>query len=424
MLPAQRAARAHSQTETWRESEKTEEDSMDYALSCRMGQMRPSAVRQILKVTEQPEMISFAGGLPAPECFPVAEIAQCAQRVLGEAGPQALQYAVTEGFGPLREKFAAEMQSRGVACAAENILITSGSQQALDLIAKVLLDPGDCVLTESPTYLAAIQAFQSYEARFVSVRMDEWGLVPEALEEAIRRERPKLLYVIPNFQNPSGITLAVERRRAIYDLALRHRIVIVEDDPYGKLRYRGTEIPPIAAMDQEGIVLYISTVSKTITPGLRVGWVAGHPTLLRSLVIAKQAADLHTSNLDQRIVDRYLGDFDGEAHIGKIRTLYGVRFALMEQCLTEAMPDGYSWTHPDGGMFLWVSAPEGVDAGAMLLQAIERKVVFVPGRDFFPDSSDCRHFRLNFSNATEEKIRVGITRLAEVARLALQGVGG
>ena len=395
---------------------------MDYTLSRRMGQMRPSAVRQILKVTEQPEMISFAGGLPAPECFPVAEIAQCVQRVLGEAGPQALQYAVTEGFSPLREKFAAEMQSRGVASTAENILVTSGSQQGLDLIAKVLLDPGDCVLTESPTYLAAIQAFQAYEARFVPVPMDEWGLVPEALEEAILRERPKLLYIIPNFQNPTGITLAAERRRAIYDLALRHRLVIVEDDPYGKLRYRGTEIPPIAALDHEGLVLYISTVSKTITPGLRVGWVAGHPKLLRSLAIAKQAADLHTSNLDQRIVDRYLADFDSAAHIETIRQLYGVRFALMDRCLSEAMPEGYRWTHPEGGMFLWVTCPEWVDAGAMLPNAIERKVVFVPGKDFFPDGSGSRYMRLNFSNATEEKIQTGVARLAEVAAGALAQV--
>ena len=399
------------------------EGGMEYTLSRRMGHMRPSAVRQILKVTEQPEMISFAGGLPAPECFPVAEIAQSVERVLAEAGPQALQYAVTEGFGPLREKFAAEMRSRGAASTAENILITSGSQQGLDLIGKVMLDPGDCVLTESPTYLAAIQAFQAYEARFVPIPMDAWGLVPEALEAAILRERPKLLYLIPNFQNPTGITLAAERRQAIYALAARHRLVVIEDDPYGKLRYRGAEIPPIAALDQEGIVLYLSTVSKTITPGLRVGWIAGHPTLLRSLAIAKQAADLHTSNLDQRIVDRYLTDFDSAGHIEGIRRLYGSRFALMDRCLSESMPEGYRWTHPEGGMFLWVTCPEWIDAGAMLPIAIERKVVFVPGKDFFPDGSGTRYMRLNFSNATEEKIQTGVARLAEVAAEALVQAG-
>ncbi len=396
---------------------------MEYNLSRRMGQMRPSAVRQILKVTEQPEMISFAGGLPAPECFPLAEIAQCAQRVLTEAGAQALQYAVTEGYGPLREKFAAEMRARGaVGCSTEHILVTSGSQQGLDLIGKILIDPGDAILTESPTYLAAIQAFQAYEARFVPVRTDELGLIPEALEEAILRERPRLLYVIPNFQNPTGITLVAERRRAIYELARRHGLLIVEDDPYGKLRYRGTEIPPIAALDDDGIVLYLSTVSKTITPGLRVGWVAGHPKLLASLGIAKQAADLHTSNIDQRIVDRYLADFDSGAHIERIRQLYGARFAWMDRCLTAQMPSQFHWTHPEGGMFLWVSCPEGVDAGAMLPEAMERKVLFVPGRDFFPDGSGRRFMRLNFSNAPEAKIETGIARLAEVARQALAGV--
>ena len=397
---------------------------MEYNLSRRMGQMRPSAVRQILKVTEQPEMISFAGGLPAPECFPVAEIAQSAERVLREAGAQALQYAVTEGFGPLREKFAAEMRGRGVAtCSAENILVTSGSQQGLDLIGKILLDPGDAILTESPTYLAAIQAFQAYEARFVPVRTDEYGLVPEALEEAMLRERPKLLYVIPNFQNPTGITLAAERRRAIYELALRHGVLIVEDDPYGKLRYRGAEIPPIASLDEAGIVLYLSTVSKTITPGLRVGWVAGDEKLLRSVGIAKQAADLHTSNIDQRIVDRYLTDFDSAAHIERIRRLYGARYEWMDKCLAAQMPEGYGWTHPEGGMFLWVTCPQGVDAGAMLPEAIERKVLFVPGRDFFPDGSGKRFMRLNFSNAPEARIEIGITRLAEVAGQAVLQAG-
>jgi 2-aminoadipate transaminase len=392
---------------------------VNYMFSRRMGSMRPSSIRQILKVTEQPEMISFAGGLPAPECFPVTEIAQCAQRVLAEAGSQALQYAVTEGYGPLREKLAQEMRNRGASSSPENILITSGSQQAIDLIAKVFLDPGDCVLTETPTYLAAIQTFQSYEARFASVPTDELGLIPDGLEEAIVRERPKLLYTIPNFQNPTGITLAQERRQIIYELALRHGVVIVEDDPYGKLRYAGAEIPPIKSMDEKGIVLYVSTVSKTITPGLRIGWVAGPEAVLRSLAIAKQAVCLHTSNIDQRIVDRYLSDFDNDAHIRRIRNLYGARFALMDECLGALMPKEFHWTHPEGGMFLWVTCPDGVDSEAMLLEAMQRNVLFVPGRDFFPDGSGHRYLRLNFSHTSEASIRTGITRLAEVAAQSL-----
>jgi 2-aminoadipate transaminase len=391
----------------------------EYSFARRMGQMRPSTIRQILKVTEQPEMISFAGGLPAPECFPVAEVAQSAQRVLAEAGSQALQYAVTEGYGPLREKFAAEMGRRHVSCAMDNILITSGSQQALDLIAKVFLDPGDCVLTESPTYLAAIQAFQAYEVRFASAPTDESGLDPDGMEEVIRRERPKLLYTIPNFQNPSGVTLVAERRRRVYELALNYGIIIVEDDPYGKLRYAGVDIPAIKSLDEEGIALYVSTVSKTVTPGLRIGWVAGPDAVIRKLVVAKQAADLHTSNIDQRIVERYLTDFDNDAHIQRIRHLYGSRFALMNACLRESMPEGFHWTHPEGGMFLWVTCPEGIDTEDMLREAVQRNVLFVPGRDFFPDGSGHRYFRLNFSNASEENIRVGIARLAEVARQAV-----
>ncbi|MGA3131585.1 MAG: PLP-dependent aminotransferase family protein [Terracidiphilus sp.] len=390
---------------------------MEYRFARRMGQVRPSTIRQILKVTEQPDMISFAGGLPAPECFPVAEVAQSAQRVLAESGASALQYAVTEGYGPLREKFAAEMAERGVTCATENILITTGSQQALDLIGKVFLDAGDCILTEAPTYLAAIQAFQAYEVRFASVPTDEFGLDTSRLEEVILRERPKLLYTIPNFQNPTGVTQAPERRQQLYELAARHGVIVVEDDPYGKLRYAGVDIPPIKSQDQEGLVLYVSTVSKTVTPGLRIGWIVAAEAALRKLVIAKQATDLHTSNLDQRIVDRYLTDFDNAAHVQRIRDVYCARFAVMNDCLSQLMPEGFRWTHPEGGMFLWVTCPESIDTQEMMHAAVERKVLFVPGRDFFPDGSGHRYLRLNFSNAAEDNIRIGIARLAEVAAL-------
>jgi 2-aminoadipate transaminase len=235
------------------------------------------------------------------------------------------------------------------------------------------------------------------------------------LEEAIVRERPKLLYTIPNFQNPTGITLAAERRKTIYELALRHGLVIVEDDPYGKLRYAGTDVPPIKSLDEQGIVLYVSTVSKTITPGLRIGWVAGPEEVLHRLVIAKQAVCLHTSNIDQRIVDRYMSDFDGDAHIQRIRNLYGARFALMNECLGAMMPKEFRWTHPEGGMFLWVTCPDGVDTEAMLVEAMQRNVLFVPGHDFFPDGSGHRYLRLNFSHTSEASIRIGIARLAEVA---------
>ena len=389
---------------------------MDFCFADRMSQIRPSTIRQILKVTEQPEVISFAGGLPAPECFPVQEIATCAERVLSEAGAQALQYAVTEGYAPLRERFAAEMATRGVACNTPNILITTGSQQALDLIGKVFLNPGDCVLTETPTYLAAIQAFQAYGVRFVSAVTDENGLVPESLEEIITRERPKILYTIPNFQNPTGVTLSAARRQQILEIAARHRMVIVEDDPYGKLRYAGTDIAPIKASDAENQVIYVSTVSKTVTPGLRIGWVTAHESILQHLIVAKQAADLHASNLDQRIVERYFADFDNQQHIERIRQTYGARFTCMNQALEEFMPAGFHWTLPQGGMFLWVTCPSHLSTQQMLPKAIERKILFVPGRDFFPNGGGDCYMRLNFSNASEQNIRIGISRLADLVR--------
>jgi 2-aminoadipate transaminase len=384
----------------------------------RIGTLRPSTIREILKVTEQADIISFAGGLPAPELFPVAEILAATERVLGEGGAGALQYGPSEGFQPLRECFAEESRQRGIACVADDILIMTGSQQPLDLAGKIFLDAGDCVLTENPTYMAAIQAFQSYEVRFAAAPTDEDGLIPEALPELIEREQPKFLYTIPNFQNPTGVTLTAERRCRLYEIAARYGLMVVEDDPYGAVRYAGKYIPPIKSLDTEGIVIYHSTVSKTIAPGLRIGWVVASEEIRRKLTIAKQAADLHSSSLDQRIVHRYLTEFDSQGHIEQIRRAYGERFAIMDAALRETMPEGYTWTHPEGGMFLWVTCPEGTDTNVLMRQALERKVLFVPGQDFFPDASGRRFMRLNFSNASPEKIRDGVGRLAEVCLAA------
>jgi 2-aminoadipate transaminase len=392
---------------------------MELHFARRMGSIRPSTIREILKVTEQAEMLSFAGGLPAPELFPVAEILAATERVLSQGGAAALQYGPSEGFAPLRECFAAESRKRGIRCTADDILIMTGSQQPLDLTGKIFLDPGDCVLTESPTYMAALQAFHSYEARFVAAPTDENGLIPEALPALIEHERPKFLYTIPNFQNPTGVTLTAARRQQIYDIAARYGLMIYEDDPYGALRYAGQGIPPIKALDTEGLVIYQSTISKTIAPGLRTGWVVASEAIRRKLTIAKQAADLHTSSLDQRIVHRYLTDFDSPAHVERIRCAYGERFAVMNECLRQFMPANFHWTHPEGGMFLWVTCPEGINTNQLMLEAVKRKILFVPGQDFFPDASGQRYMRLNFSNSTPEQIREGIGRLGAVAREAL-----
>lgn len=384
------------------------------SLSRRMGGLRPSTIREILKVTAKPEVISFAGGLPAPELFPVEAVRAAADYVLATAGSSALQYAPSEGFLPLREWIAAEMAARGIACSPADLLVTVGSQQVLDLVGKLFLNPGDTILTENPTYLAAVQAFQVFEARFVPVPTDAEGLVPEALPELIAKHRPKFLYTIPNFQNPTGTTLSLARRQTLARVAAEHGLTIVEDDPYGKLRYRGSDLPPVRSFDTDGRVLYASTFSKTVAPGLRVGWVCAPADILGKLVVLKQASDLHTSTFDQRVIARYLETADVNAHLETIRRAYGERFDAMDRALTRELPKGFSWTHPEGGMFLWVSAPQGIDTLTLLERAIARDLVFVPGRDFFPAGGGDNFLRLNFSNSTRERIDEGMRRLGQL----------
>lgn len=386
------------------------------AYANRMQQLRPSTIREILKVTAQPEVISFAGGLPAPELFPVEAVRAAADHVLTTAGASALQYGPSEGLRPLREWIAGEMGRRGIRAASDEILVTVGSQQVLDLVGKAFLNPGDVVLTENPTYLAAIQAFQTLEARFVPVPTDGDGLVPEALPELIRKHRPKLLYTIPNFQNPTGVTLPAARRSALAKIAAEHDLLVLEDDPYGKLRYRGAEIQPVKHWDEAARVLYASTFSKTIAPGLRLGWMVAPQDIFSRLLILKQAADLHTSMFDQSVALSYLTRNDQSTHIEVVRRAYGERFALMDACLRDSMPSGYTWTKPEGGMFLWVTGPAELDSTELLRRAITHNLAFVPGRDFFAGEGGKNHIRLNFSNSTPERIREGIRRLAELCR--------
>jgi 2-aminoadipate transaminase len=272
------------------------------------------------------------------------------------------------------------------------------------------------VLTENPTYLAAIQAFQVFDAQFVPVPTDAGGLIPERLPELIKRHRPKFLYTIPNFQNPTGITLTAERRAALARVAAEYGLPVVEDDPYGKLRYRGADVPPVKHWDTAGRVLYVSTFSKTIAPGLRLGWVVAPAAVFSPLLVLKQAADLHTSSFDQRVAHEYLTNNDQAAQLARVRTAYGERFAVLDAALRSELPAGYHWTQPEGGMFLWVTGPAELDALELLQRAIERQVVFVPGRDFFPADGGRNHFRLNFSNSPPERIREGVRRLGALCR--------
>ena len=387
-----------------------------FNLARRMDRMRPSTIREILKVTAQPEVISFAGGLPAPELFPVAEVKAAADAVLTQNGSQALQYSESEGFTPLREWIASEMDRRGVKVAAEDVLLTNGSQQGLDLAGKLFLNPGDVVLTENPTYLAAIQAFQAYEAKFVPVPTDNDGLIPETLPALIKQHRPKFLYTIPNFQNPTGLTLSAPRRAALARIAAEHGLTVIEDDPYGKLRYHGADIPPIKHWDTADRVIYASTFSKTIAPGLRLGWLVLPSQLFNQVLILKQASDLHTSSFVQRVAYTYLTQNDQTTHLERIRHAYGERYQVLDAALRAEMPAGFTWTKPEGGMFLWITGPKSLDAYELLQRAIVQKVAFVPGQDFFPAADGQNFMRLNYSNSTPERIREGVRRLAALCR--------
>ena len=389
------------------------------ALAHRMADMPPSAVREILKVAERPDILSFAGGLPAPELFPVEAIAAAHAEVLATSGPAARQYSTTEGYAPLREWIAGHLRRRGIAAKADELLITSGSQQGIDLVARVFLDPGDVVLVESPTYLAAIQAFAAYQVRLVAVPSDDDGMQVEALAALIATHQPKLIYLVPSFQNPKGTTLPPARRAALNAIAADHRVAILEDDPYGELAFAGPPPRPIAA-DSQGNVIYAGTFSKTLAPGLRIGWIWGDPAIIRKATICKQAADLHTATLSQRATHALLAKFDYAAHVAMIRAVYAERCQTMLAALGDHLPEGGRWVAPTGGMFVWLQLPGGLDAQSLLPQAIARKVAFVPGNAFFVEHIRKDFVRLNFSNQPPASIVEGMRRFGEVVTAALE----
>ncbi len=381
-----------------------------------------SAIRELLKLTEQPDVVSFAGGLPAPECFPAEEIAVATERILASSAARVLQYGPTEGFPPLREFLAALTSSRGAQIDSESVLITSGSQQGLDIIAKLFIDPDAPVLVENPTYLGALQAFRPYQPRFITLPMDESGLQVEALATEVERLHaagtpPRFLYTVATFQNPTGVTMSLERRHALLDIAERYGLPIVEDDPYGELRYSGETLPSISALDiarhgEPRHVLYTSTFSKLLAPGLRVGWVIAPEEVRRRIVQVKQGIDLHTGSLAQGIAYEACRDGLLDRTIPKIRDLYQARRDAMLAELAATMPTGVRWTKPDGGMFLWVTLPAGKDATELLARAIERHVAFVPGSSFHANGGGENTLRLNFSYMPPHRITEGVRRIA------------
>ncbi|MFI0975457.1 PLP-dependent aminotransferase family protein [Streptomyces sp. NPDC021093] len=384
------------------------------ALAARTAAVGGSPVREILALTDAPDIISFAGGLPAPELFDAGGIRAAYDAVLRESPRRVLQYSTTEGDPALRAAVAARLDARSLPTRADDLLITGGSQQGLSLLAAALLEPGDTVLVEDPTYLAALQCFGLAGARVVPVPTDDDGVVPDALDALVASERPKLLYLVPNFQNPTGRTLPLARRRAVAEIAARRGLWVVEDDPYGELRFEGEPVPWISQCPgAEDRTVLLGSFSKVMAPGLRLGWLRGPASLRRACVIAKQAADLHTSTLDQAAAARYLADSDLDVHLAVVRDAYRIRRDALLAGLAGALPSGSTWNHPEGGMFLWARLPEGNDATALLKKAVAHQVAYVPGAPFFAGSPDQATLRLSFTTHTPDEIAIGLTRLAE-----------
>jgi 2-aminoadipate transaminase len=381
-----------------------------------MHNVRRSFIREILKVTERPEIISFAGGLPNPKLFPVQEIADAAFKVLHQKGESVLQYSTTEGYLPLREYIAKRYLKRHrLEIDPDEILITNGSQQGLDLIAKVFLDRGEQVVIERPGYLGAIQAFSLYEPEFQAIELFEDGIDTEALERILEKKQVKLFYAVPNFQNPSGISYSEQIRQDVAHLLKSHTAILVEDDPYGELRFIGKDLPTMRNYLGNRVLL-LGSFSKIVSPGLRLGWICGQKAAMEKLIIAKQASDLHSNHLSQRIVHQYLLDNDLDCHILKIRKVYKEQRDVMVSMIEKYFPQETNHTRPEGGMFLWITLPQGISSLELFEQATQLNVAFVPGQPFYVDGGGENTLRLNFSNTDEVQIEEGIKRLAEAMK--------
>ena len=383
--------------------------------SKRMDNMKASEIREILKLTLRPEIISFAGGLPAPELFPVEQMEKVSQKVISTIGREALQYSTTEGYDPLRKHIVDRMSKMSIKTTFENILVTSGSQQGLEFSGKIFLDPDDIVICESPSYLGAINAFKSYECQFREIQTDEHGMIMSHLEETIKENpKTKFIYVIPDFQNPSGRTWSLERRQKLIEIANKYDLVVVEDNPYGELRYEGEHLPAVKSLDTEGRVVFLGTFSKTFAPGLRIGWVCAEDELLNKYIMVKQGSDLQTSSMSQRELAVYLDDYSLDEHIEKIIAVYKTRRNLMIDTMKKTFPSEAKYIIPEGGLFIWVELPEHIDTKELMVKAVADNVAFVPGGSFFPNSDTRNTMRLNFSNMNEENIVEGITRLGKL----------
>lgn len=387
--------------------------NLDPRLATRAENMQSNAIREILKVVSRPGMVSLAGGIPAPDSFPTEEMDEIFGTVMAKYGPQALQYDATEGFAPLRTALSIHLAERGVMATDEEILVFSGSQSVLDTAGKMLISPGDVVVTEEPTYLGALSAFAPYGPRYVTVTTDENGMIPEALEAVLKSERVKFIYLTPTFQNPTGYTLSLERRKAIGKLIQEYDCLLLEDDPYSALRYRGEALPPVWTFAPEHVV-YSSTLSKVFAPGLRTGFCVAPAWLRPWLVVAKQGADLHTSTLNQALAAEYLSGGHLVDQLPKIISIYQPRQEALLAALERYFPDDFRWSKPDGGMFVWVVGPAAFDAEAAYWDAVEHNTAFVPGKFFFTDPEiGLSTMRLNFTMADEATLDSAVKTVAE-----------
>ncbi|KIS03096.1 aminotransferase-like domain-containing protein [Paucilactobacillus wasatchensis] len=387
---------------------------MTYKFSKHVPQSDVDAVGDILKVAGDPKVTSFAGGLPAPELFPVEEVKAAANRVLTGNGRAALQYGSSQGVPGLRQVILNRLEIEGIKTDSDHVMVATGSQQSIDLTGKIFIDEGTTVIVEDPTYLTAIDVFRSYGAHFVGVDMDEDGMKMDALEEALKNNPDtRLIYTVPTFQNPTGRTMTLERRKKLVELAGKYDVLVLEDNPYGAIRWSGNNLPSLKSLDKNNHVIYMGTLSKIFSPGLRLGWVVADPKLIKKYTMMKQSADLHTDSLAQYIAAEYFAENDIEDHVTAITALYHKREQIMVDAVDKYFPAGVTHSNPEGGMFLWVMVPGVADSQKLFDAALKRNVAIVPGDPFFGNESIPGTFRMNYSNTPEDKIEDGVKRLAE-----------
>ncbi|MGN0503713.1 MAG: PLP-dependent aminotransferase family protein [Ruminococcus sp.] len=391
---------------------------MKFTFSDRINGLKPSAIREIFKYAADPTVVSLSAGNPAPDAFPAKELEEISARLMRENPTLALQYSITEGYAPLRESLKSYMASKGIGKEGDDLIVTSGAQQVMDLLTKSLVNEGDEVVCEAPSFIGSLNTFRSYGAKLLGVPMENDGMNMEALEETLKsHSKIRFIYTIPTFQNPSGITMSFEKRKRLYELALKYNVLILEDNPYGELRYKGEDIPTIKSFDTEGIVVYAGSFSKIISPGMRVGWCVAPQEIIQKMTVCKQGADVHTNIWSQVLCHEFMTKYDFEGHLSFLRELYSKKAAYAVELLKANLSDKVKFTDIDGGLFIWCTLPDDVDMPAFCLNAVKNKVCVVPGTAFLTDENEISHdFRINFSTPTDEQLKRGIEILGELTK--------